>query len=252
MSITHVGSGAWDAGSTSLTVAVPTGVAAGDALVVYVGCKPDTATIELPAGWANLASASGGSGVQGIDTGLVRFRAFWKEAGAGETALTVTVTSGNVALGSMHAWRKTNAGTWDLIGRTGQDTTSGTGFSLPFANVSMDPGDHVLVGMTIAGDNATFGAGALSSAGITFDTPVESPSTAGSSTVGNDLAATAYVSSVTAGSAASQSVTGSSTLSAAQTGGGILVRLREPVAADAFPSPVRQWTRTAVTRSAVW
>ncbi len=69
MTITARTAGAWKAGSTSLaSIALPASIAAGDMMVMFVGCKPYTATINTPSGWTKLSSGSGANGTTGSGT----------------------------------------------------------------------------------------------------------------------------------------------------------------------------------------
>lgn len=229
MAIGFRSAGAWASGSTSVAPALPTGSAAGDMMVMFVGCKPFNATINKPNGWAILNAGSGvnGSVASGIDTGSVQWATFYREWRSGDTAPTVSITSGNVALGSIRGFTKAATESWlEPVSGKGSDNTSGTGFSITSdVNMEIVSGDYVVHGGVIAGNNATFGTPTLTANGCTFGTVTESPATEGATATGDDLEASAFYTNCTAGPSNAAPVAGW-TLSAAQTGGGSITRLR--------------------------
>jgi hypothetical protein len=221
--------GAWASGSTSVAPALPASSAAGDMMVMFVGCKPFNAAIVTPAGWAVLTAGSGANGStgSGIDTGSVLWATFYKEFVSGDTAPTVTVTSGNVSLGCINGFTKAATESWiEPAAGKGSDTTSGTGYSITSdVNMGITSGDYVLHGSVIAGNNSTFGTPTLTATSATMAASTESPATEGSTATGNDLEASCAYSSCTAGTSSAAPV-GGWTLSVAQTGGGSITRLR--------------------------
>ncbi len=221
--------GAWGSGSTSVTPALPASSAAGDMMVLFVGCKPFGATIVQPTGWTEIAAAGGNNGStgSGIDSGSVAWKHFYREFVAGDAAPVVSITSGNVSLAVINGFTKT-AGAWVTpVGDKGSDTSSDTAFSLTMASdIGIAANDSLLSGAVIAGNNATFGTPTCTAAGATISTPTESPATEGTTATGNDLEASAFFTTCTAGTSSAAAVVGW-TLSVAQTGGGGLVRLRE-------------------------
>lgn len=221
--------GAWASGSTSLVPALPASPAAGDMMILFVGAKPFSATINQPTGWTRIGTQqTNGSTAAGIDTGSVTWSVFYRAWQSGDAAPTVSVTSGNVALACINGFTKT-AGAWlTPTAYFGSDTTSGTGYSITAASSSgaIASGDYLLHGSVIAGNNATFGTPTLTATGATIGTVTESPATEGTTATGNDLEASAAFAAVTAGTSSADAVCGW-TLSVAQTGGSALVRLRE-------------------------
>lgn len=229
MAIALRAAGAWAAGTGSVAPALPAGIAAGDIMVMFVGCKPFSATIVTPSGWTRLSGADGtnGSTASGVDTGSVQWAVFIREWVSGDAAPTVTITSGNVALGMIIGFSKSATKVWDVAGAKGSDTSSGTPFSLTMdANPGIISGDMLVSGSVIAGDNATFGTPTMTATGATIGAVTESPTTEGTTAGGNDLEASNCYAAVTAGPASAAPVVGW-TLSVAQTGGGAISRLRE-------------------------
>lgn len=120
-------------GTTSLSVALPaSGIVAGDYLVILVGTKPTTATINTPSGWTKLGELASSKGVSaGIDVGDTKIAALGKVADGSEsgTSVTVSITSGNTSWGRSTGRWSNGTGAWDIDVATGQDTTAGTAWS---------------------------------------------------------------------------------------------------------------------------
>lgn len=229
MAIT-ITAGAWAAGTTSVTVALPATPQAGDVHVIFVGAKPYNAVINVPAGWNLITGTDGANGTvaNAIDLGSVVWKAFYRVWQSGDTNPAVSVTTGNVALGVAHRYRPSAGATINTpIGAKGSDTTSGTGYSITTdASLALAANDVISHFSVIAGNNATFATPTLSATGITFGTVTENPATEGTTASGNDLEASAATSTISAGTG-TVTVTGGWTLSVAQTGGGAIVRIRE-------------------------
>lgn len=252
MAITLRAAGAWAAGTTSVAPTIPGGTAAGDIMLLHVVCKPFSATINTPTGWTLVPGTDGanGSTASGIDSGSVQQKTFFRLWVTGDGTPTVSITSGNVALGVIKSFQKASAAGWaHPLGAKGSDTSSGTGFSL---TMDQDPGitngDMLDAVSVIAGDNSTFGTPTMTATSATLAAVTESPATEGTTAGGNDLEATAGHSACTAGTATAAPVVGW-TLSVAQTGGGALTRLRE-IVSDWIP-PVQQpyFNRTLIVPS---
>lgn len=226
-------SGAWAIGTTTVAPAIPTGSAAGDRMVLFVGTKPFNATINTPSGWTALADSAGNNGsvANAVDAGSVRWASFYRDWVSGDAAPSVGVTTGNVSLAVIQGFSKGTNDTWDTpVAGKGSDNTSGTGFSITSdVNLGISNGDILCHGAVIAGNNATFATPTLTATGVTFGTVTESPATEGTTTGGNDLEASASYAIATAGPSSAAPVAGW-TLSLAQTGGGSFVRLRASVA----------------------
>ena len=70
MTVAYGTAGAVAYGSTSVAPAYPSGITAGDMLVLLVGTKPASATITTSDGsWIDTTDYSGTSGTNGVDTG---------------------------------------------------------------------------------------------------------------------------------------------------------------------------------------
>jgi len=231
MSIGNRTPGAWASGSTSVAPALPASPAVGDMMLLFVGCKPYTATINQPTGWTRSGTQqTSGSTASGTDTGSVTWSVFYRQYQSGDSAPTVSITNGNVALGVIHGFSKTTSNWITPVAYFGSDTSSGTGYSATASGSSgnLTAGDALLHATVIAGNDATFGTPTITATSATIGTVTESPSTEGSTTTGNDLEASSATAAVTAGTSSADAVCGW-TLSVAQTGGSVLVRLREDV-----------------------
>jgi len=83
MTISARSGASWATGSTSLSVSLPSGVSAGDMLILTVGGKPYDATINTPTGWTLIGSQqTNGSTASGVDSGSVTWAVFYKKATA--------------------------------------------------------------------------------------------------------------------------------------------------------------------------
>lgn len=241
MAITVTG-GAWATGSVSVTPTLPASPQAGDYHVLFIGCKPFSATINTPSGWTAITNTAGANGTTGagVDTGSVQVAAFFRRWVSGDANPAVSITLGNVGLGVLHRFRPEPAyRLLDPVGDKGSDTTSGTGFSCTIgADIGIDKNDAVSAFSYIAGNNATFGTPTLSATGVTFGTVTETPATEGTTTTGNDAEASASVAFPTAGPSTAAAVVGW-TLSVAQTGMSVLVRVRQTPAWNLGKLPPR-------------
>ena len=105
-------SGAVATGTAALTVPHPTGISAGDLLVLVVGNKHPPSGPTTPAGWTLVTSGQGlgGLGTNGGDRGPVFSSIFVKIALGTETGnLAVTLTSAVGSIGRMFRYTKTTA-----------------------------------------------------------------------------------------------------------------------------------------------
>lgn len=202
--------------ATSIGVPYPTGIAANDIVVLFIGMKPSTAnggTVTTPTGWTLRDSITGQGGygsTLGADTGNTNLYVFTKDNVTGSEAGTLTVTLG------------TNNISWGLLvrvpggGATSEryGTADGGRATAPTANVAftdllvngttppnISAGDMVLFAMccpTDAPAGGSFSAQTISSAGTTFATPVELAELF--SATGNDISGYVAYASATAGS----------------------------------------------------
>ena len=247
MAISLRASRAWTAGAgTPQTVTLPSGSAAGDMMIAYIGAKPYTTTLGVStAGWAAVPGTAGSNGTtaSGIDTGSVVWAAFYKVFEAGDVNVTFTLTGVNVALFTVQTFQKDANASWVTpTGGKGSDTSSGTGFSITSdVSLALKAGDMISGWSSLPGNDATFGTPTLTGTGLTIDTPTEEPTAEGSTATGQDFESTAMYAKITAGSASVAPVMGW-TLSAAQTGGGCIVRLSEMTVSVSDTITVRDQT----------
>lgn len=229
MAIT-ITAGAWASGSTAPAPALPASPQAGDVHVLFIGCKPYSATINTPNGWTPITDTNGTNGTtaNGTDVGSVHVAAFYRIWQSGDSNPTISITSGNTALACIHRLRPTAGSTIQTpVGHRGSDTSSGTGFSCTMgADIGITAGDAIVSYSYIAGNNATFGTPTLAATGVTFGTVTENPATEGSTTTGYDCEASASTALPSAGPSSAAAVVGW-TLSVAQTGMANLIRIRE-------------------------
>lgn len=214
-------------GSTSINVAVPTGITAGDYLTLHITSgATNSETPGTPSGWTLLATGASTDGTFGIDTGPRRATVFGKVAGASEGAVTVTTTNGNTVRGTMSRWSKSNAAySWDVVGQGADDSTSGTGVSMTTAAIDWAVGDCacVVVGQRV--DSATQSAQSLTASATTFGTRTNRATTA--VTTGNDHRHVVDTFAAVTTGGGSAATTWAYTASAAVSAGGVVVRLRE-------------------------
>ena len=175
-------------GTTSLTVPYPTGIAAGDLLILTVGNKYPTNGPTTPTGWT-LFQASGGLGTAGNDSGQVYSTVFVKEAVGTESGnLTVTVTSANTSMARMFRYTKAAGTVWGYAATTGSDNIAGPGRTWNVtgaANPGITVGDVVIVVSGLNGNRVTSWTESITATGATFGTVTERQDTP--SGTGNDM-----------------------------------------------------------------
>jgi len=165
-------------GTTSLSVPYPSGIAAGDLLVLAIGNKYPPNGPATPAGWTLVTNGqgSGGSGAAGGDSGTVYATFFVKVADGSESGnLTVTLTGANSAMGRM--FRYTNAANagWDYAATNGSDNTPDTNWTASgAANPGITSGDMLIVVSAVNGNRITaWGSESVSAVGATFGVHTE-------------------------------------------------------------------------------
>lgn len=175
-------------GTTSLTVPYPTGIAAGDLLILTVGNKYPTNGPTTPTGWT-LFQASGGLGTAGNDSGQVYSTVFVKEAVGTESGnLTVTVTSANTSMARMFRYTKAAGTVWGYAATTGSDNIAGPGRTWNVtgaANPGITAGDVVIVASGLNGNQVTNWTESITATGATFGTVTERQDA--TSGTGNDM-----------------------------------------------------------------
>lgn len=132
-------------GTTSITVAFPSSIAAGDLLVLFVAVRNGSATITTPASPVFTApsnnEASGGAGAEGADAGTSKCAVFYREADGTESGnLTVTIgNSPSTSTGILLRYTKAFPwATWSVAAAQGTDVSSGT--TAWSAAMNVDPG----------------------------------------------------------------------------------------------------------------
>ena len=213
------------------TVTMPTGIVAGDLLVLFVAVKPDTSSITTPSGWTLQGTFSGGGGTTGIDTGPTKVAVFTREATGTDPAPTVNVTSTNVGWFATHRITKTGSG-WSVAAAGGVDATTGAAWSVTAGtDPGLTAGDLALVASVIPTDVTTpaqFSAEAIAATGVSAwsaFTEVTEPDT----NVGNDIGGFIFYGTVTTGSSTAAPVitaTAGGTTTNVR-GPSVLLRIRE-------------------------
>lgn len=228
------GGAAATSGTTSLSVPHPSGIAAGNLLVLVVGNKYPTAGPATPAGWSLAAQATGGLGGQAADSGAVYSTVFVKVATGSESGnLSVTLAGANSSMARMFRYVKTGA-SWDTAATTGADSVPNLAWSvIGAANPGLTAGDVLLLSSSLNCDRVNGWTQSVTATGATFGTRVERNDT--TTTSGNDQALVVSehpVASGTATAAPVYSMTGSGGAGATAncpTGASVFLRLRESI-----------------------
>jgi hypothetical protein len=228
-------------GTASATPSYPTGLAAGDLILMPAAAKPVTANAiswSSPSGWAIAVQKNnaGGYGTTlAADTGNTSVVIFYKFSDGTELSTdTVTMTPGGTG-GSDCCWalmmRMTKTtGVWDLASTTSSDTSAGN-LSLLMASDPGIVGDDFLVAAfsdpTNANTGANLSAEAMTCTGLTLGsvTEVVEPVTS----LGNNVAGVVATCPVTSGDSAGNFLTFTATAVTGTNvkGPGVLLRLRE-------------------------
>lgn len=242
--VVYGASGAIATGTTSLSVPYPTGIAAGNLLVLSVGNKYPTNGPATPAGWTLVAQGTGGSGGSGVDSGNVYATVFVKEAVGTESGnLALTLTSADTAMAQMYRYTKTAGASWNYAATTGADTSAGTSWSVTgAANPGIVAGDIVIATSAMNGNRVSNWGESISATGVTFAAATERMDS--NSGTGQDMGMVVSEHSVSSGTATAApvySMTGSSGSANANspTGASVMLRIREmaaPTASKSFAS----------------
>lgn len=239
------GSAAYSAASGSAVNApYPSGIVAGDALVLMVGQKPTTANgggVSTPTGWtlrASLTAAGGYGTTTGADVGNTNLYVYTKNTVTGTESggLLVSLTDNNVAWAVVMRV-PTSAGAISYGAATGSRTTApttGVAFDVATTDTAsttnFQAGDLALWAMCIPTDAITpsqFATQAITATGATFGTAVElgEPDSANGNDIGGYVAYAA-VSSGSSTTAPTVTVTAASTTTNVR-GPVIVLRIRE-------------------------
>lgn len=236
MAIAYVDSGGQASGTTSLSLAYPAVVTAGNLLVCAIANKYPTNGPSTPSGWTAPTNnqGSGGSGSAGADTGNTYATVFVKIADGTETGnLAVTITSGNSARGSIHQLSKSSTRQWYWACINGASNTPGTAWTSAFgSDPGIRSGDELMHVAAPNADTYTYTAHTFIVPGITAGT-VGSERADGAGASGDQCryVVADWIATGTAFSNAAPSVTMTASGSAANApaGGAVLLVLREIV-----------------------
>lgn len=155
---------------TAPTPSYPTGLLAGDLLLLLVGNKHPPNGPSTPAGWTFLVQSSGGAGASAADSGDTYTSAYYKIADGTETGtLTLTITGASCSSAVMYAYRTTFAA-WSIAATTASDNSAGTSLSFTgAADPGYTQGDWAVFVATINTDAFTLSANSFTATGVTID-----------------------------------------------------------------------------------
>lgn len=221
--------------TTTLTLAYPTGITAGQLIVMCICNKYPPNSPATPAGFTLAANAqgTGGAGAAGIDTGTIFMTVYYRIAtGVLSGNVSITITGNNVAIGRI--FRYTNAtGNWDVVAANGADNAGGTAWLTTMnVNPGLTTGDWAVVASGINTDAYTYSAQAPAEPSITFGATVERQDSG--TTSGQDCALVVTDTPVTAGTSAvapTYAMTSSGSAANAPAGSSVMLRIREVAAA---------------------
>jgi hypothetical protein len=176
------------AGTTTVAIAHPSGIAAGDLLIAGRTIWRDTATATNESGWDPRGDLGGGAlGADTTNNHKTRIRADTKMATGSESG-SVTFDQANTPVGVIGVMARyasdVSGHTWDIATVTGDDATHGTNRSATASsNLDLAPGD-MLIAIAASdwdGDHSATSP-AFTASGITFDTVNQRTSGTGSGT----------------------------------------------------------------------
>jgi hypothetical protein len=229
------------AGATSATpAAVVATLQEGDHAFIPVSFKrPGSATLATPADWAEIASATVGTGAAGEGAGPIGVRVYYRKVPSGGLTLpTLTlggVTTGSVVQAGLIVYRGDLGAASELAYAvtSGSDTSEGTDWSVTgAANIGLTAGDALLCLGAITGPtatNITAGTVALIVPGTTPDPLTVSNPYSTSSGTGDNVRSVAYRTTIGGGaeSAPPQMTATLGNSGTGGTGGTVFLRLRE-------------------------
>lgn len=230
MAIAYGSIGSAGSGSTSISVGYPSGISAGDMLVLCIANKYPTNGPSTPSGWtlATNAQGTGGRGSPGGGSGTVYITVFIKQAVGSESgSLSVTLTSANSSHGVMLRYTKASDAAWTYAAaNTAQNTNSVTWDAVLDSDPGIQTADMVLVASAVNA-NWTFSLEGVTTSGVTYGTAVERYDTG--TTTGDDVKLVVSEHPVSTGSSSGNATyvmtsSGSNTVSPA--GATVLLRLR--------------------------
>lgn len=213
-------------GTTSLSVALPSGIVAGDLLVLAIANKYPSNGPSTPSGYTFGAQATGGQGSAGADSGQTFCTVYYRVADGTESGnVAVTITSGNVSVGRLIRYTGDGAG-WNLAFAVGDDASAGTSWSVTAtSNPGIQADDFLLAFGATNSDAGTASAEAMSATGLVFASATEIADTLNGS--GDDCSLLGSQHPVTSGIASAAPVWTATLSAGSGTGGAVFVRVRE-------------------------
>lgn len=229
MTISFVAIGGQATHTDTVTPGYPGGTAAGQlAILQVVSGHTNDNVPSTPSGWTLAGSFSGGGGSFGSGTGPRRLTFFTRILVGSDAAPTTAIPSGSSGstIGARIMLLSRTAGTgWRWAVSFGEDTTSGTAFSVTGATaLTWVPGDFALLGYALPVSTADVTVEAIAASGITYGTVTERAD--GATGTGNNARNCEASGSVSSGTA-TIAPTVTATLSAASTGVAGVLRVRE-------------------------
>lgn len=232
MAIAFGSIGATAVGTTSLAIAYPASISAGDLLVMVVANKYPTNGPSTPGGWTAPANnqGSGGAGASGVDQGNVYCTVFVKVADGSETgSFNLSVPSGNASVGAMLRYTKAAGKTWAWACANGSFNVASSTWSVTAgSDPGVTAGDMVVVGSGINSDNYTWSLESITATSVTFGSTTERQD--GGTTNGDDcgmVVADALAASGTGSAAPNLGMKASGSAVNSPAGASVFLRLRE-------------------------
>ena len=235
MAISYIAVGALSTHADTVTPAYPAGATVGRlAVLQVVSAHTDDSIPSAPSGWTLIDSLGGTSGVFGVGTGPRRLTFFARVLLGSDATPTTKIpsgTTGSLIAGRIHVLSRSAGTGWRWASSTGEDTSSGTGFSaVTTTALTWAAGDFVILGYGLPLSTSSLSAEAVTATGITFGSVTEQSDD--SITDGHDARMASATCSVSSGSG-TQAPTVAATLSSATIGVAGVLRLREASAAIA-------------------
>lgn len=235
MTVNYQAAGAIGAGTTSIsTHTLPASLADGDAALMMVVAKPDTAPIVTPTGWTPVpgSNVAGGGGTTGDSVGPTRQAWFYRiKDSSWSSPPTVTITGGTAAASVIARLTRTGEGDgFDFATATGAYGTGGAttdGTTLLGSDPGIEADDLLLVGYSSMDDAPAWSAEGVTALGVAVNTAVER-SEAIETTLGFDIGGLLFTAVISAGTSAGPPTT-AATASVATRGTVVLIRARESV-----------------------
>lgn len=235
MTIAVVAVSGLTAGTTTAAAwpALPTGSAAGHALLAAFACKPYTADVSSGSfltDYTLVGNTTNGTVANGVDVGSVRCHVRYREMQTGDVAPSGTVSAApSPRMTGMLALSRGGT-SWDVAGTTGGDTdATGTSVSITgAADPGVASGDHVVVYVAMPSDGGNPPSVAtITVPGCTVGTVTRQGATR-ITTSGNDGSLVAYEAPITAGtSTGAPSISFTAGTSGFSSAAAVFVRLRE-------------------------